>query len=245
MIATRPTRPSTTLGSLGPSTKLCSCGGSAISTLEFARDLEGHETRSLVECLPGEDDLDVLELAGCLEIRHEVGDGRGREGRPAELQLGLLLLEARDPEVARDGVDERVEQDDGLALALGEVFEHADPPLGLGQLRLDPGALTQRGLERLQLAIEAVDLAGDLRLLGAEAPPEVTDTAGGQQEQDAEQEPEIHRRHRQAERPAAAARLGRGEVDPDHLGSSLSLGRRSASPTATASAGASAFRSSP
>src|SRR4029453_8822562 len=146
-MATRPTTPSTTLGSLGPSTKLCSCGGSAISTLEFARDLEGHETRSLVERLPGDDDLDVLELARRFQVRHEVGDGRGREGGAAELQLGLLLLQARDPEIARDGVDEGVEQDDRLALALGEVLEHAHPALGLGQLRLDAGALAQRSLE--------------------------------------------------------------------------------------------------
>src|SRR5262252_1283703 len=182
MIATKPIRPRTTLGSLGPSRKLCSWAGSAISTLELARDLEGHETRSLVERLAGHDDVDLLEPARRFQVRHEVGYGRGGEGRPAELQLGLLLLEARDPEVARDGVDEGIEQHDRLALALGEVLEDAHPPLGLGQ----------RGLERLQFAVEPIDLAGDLRLLGVEAPPEVADTAGGQQEQDAEQEPEIH-----------------------------------------------------
>src|SRR4030095_2572194 len=244
-MATRPTTPSTTLGSLGPSTKVWICAGSAISTLEFARDLEGHETRSLVERLPGDDDLDVLELPGRFQIRHEVGDGRGREGRPADLQLGVLLLEARDPEIARNGVDERIEQDDRLALALGQGFEHADPALGLGQRGPDPRALAQRGLERLQLPVEAIDLAGDLRLFGREAPPEIADTTGGQQEQDPEEEPEIHRRHRQAEGPSPVASLGRGEVDPGHLGSFLSLGRRSARPTATASAGASALRLSP
>src|SRR5262252_5809144 len=177
MIATKPIRPRTTLGSLGPSRKLCSWAGSAISTLELARDLEGHETRSLVERLAGHDDVDLLEPARRFQVRHEVGYGRGGEGRPAELQLGLLLLEARDPEVARDGVDEGIEQLDRLALALGEVLEHAHPPLGLGQLRLDPGALTQRGLERLQFAVEPIELAGDLRLLGGEAPPEVADSA--------------------------------------------------------------------
>src|SRR5262245_24577945 len=118
MTATRPTTPRTTLGSLGPSAKLCSWAGSAISTLEFARDLEGHETRSLVERLAGHDDLDVLELAGRLKVRHEVGHGCGGERRPDELQLGLLLLEACDPEVARNGIDEGVQHDDRLALAL-------------------------------------------------------------------------------------------------------------------------------
>src|ERR687888_1206616 len=98
-MATMPTRPRTILGSFGPSTKLWSCGGRAISDLEGARDFERHGARSLVEGLTGDEDVDVLELAAGLEVRHEVGDGGGRERGTAELQHGLLLLEAVDPEV--------------------------------------------------------------------------------------------------------------------------------------------------
>src|SRR4026207_2192093 len=112
MMATRPTIPSTILGSFGPSTKVCSGAGRAISDLEPAGDLEGHETRRLVDGLTGEDDVDFLELPGGLEIGHEVGDRGRREGGTVELQDGLLLLEAGNPQVPRDRVDERVEQDD-------------------------------------------------------------------------------------------------------------------------------------
>src|ERR1043166_1130663 len=122
-MATTPARPSTTLGSLGPSTKFWRTGGSAISDLELARDFERHVARVLADVLARDDDVDVLLLAGALQVRHEVGHGgRGVRGA-AELQQGLLLLEAGDPEILGDGVAERVEEGDRLALALGQLLE--------------------------------------------------------------------------------------------------------------------------
>src|SRR5437773_1389703 len=153
-MTTTPATPRTTLGSLGPSAKFWSGAGSAISDLELARDFERHGVRGLVEGLPGDDDVDVLELSAGLEVRHEVGDGGGRERGTAELQLGLLLLEAVDPEVAGHGVGEGVEQGDGSALALGQLFQDVHPALDLAQLGADVGAGAQRGLQRRQLAVE-------------------------------------------------------------------------------------------
>src|SRR2546422_9557059 len=151
-MAMTPTRPRTTLGSLGPSTKLWRGAGRAIADLEGARDFERHGGRGLVEGLAGDDDVDVLELPAGLEVRHEVGDGGRRERGTAELQHGLLLLEAGDPEVAGHGVGEGVEEGDGAALVLGQLPEGADPALDLRQLALDALARAQRGPQRRELA---------------------------------------------------------------------------------------------
>src|SRR6185503_18819517 len=102
-MATTQTSPRTTLGSLGPSTKFWSAGGSAISDLELARDFERHEARGLGDVLARDDDVDVLELAAALEVRHEIGHGGGRERGPTELHDAFLLLEAGDPEIRGDG----------------------------------------------------------------------------------------------------------------------------------------------
>src|SRR5688572_2351448 len=244
-ITTTPTRPRTTLGSFGPSMKPWSCGGRAMALdLELARDFERHEARGLVDGLPGDDDVDLLELPGRFQVRHEVGDRGRREGGAAQLQQGLLLLEAGDPQVAGHGVDEDVQQRDRLALALGQLLEDAHAALDLGQLVLDVGALPQRRLERGRLAGEAVDLAREPALLGRQAVPEEPQPADRRDVDDGEQDAEVERGQREVERRACLPGLGRSQVDPDHFGCSLSLGRRSANPTATASAGASALTSS-
>src|SRR3989442_10943239 len=245
-MAMTPTRPRTTLGSLGPSTKLWRGAGRAISDLEGARDFERHGGRGLVEGLAGDDDVDVLELPAGLEVRHEVGDGGGRERGTAELQHGLLLLEAGDPEVAGHGVGEGVEEGDGPALTLGQLLQDIDPALDLGQLALDVGAGVQLGLQRHELAVESLHVGGDARLLRLQAVPVVADAADGDDVEDRERDAEVERGQRQREAGAAArARLDGSEVDPDHFDCSLSFARRNANPTATASAGASAVTSSP
>src|SRR6185503_554499 len=170
-MATTPTSPRTTLGSLGPSTKFWSAGGSAMSDLELARDFERHEARALGDVLARDDDVDVLELAAALEVRHEVGHGGGRERGTAELQQRLLLLEAGDPEVGGDGVGEGIEERDGLGLALGQLLQDVHPALDLGELRPHVRALAQRRLQRGELAVEAIDVGGHTRLLRLQAEP--------------------------------------------------------------------------
>src|ERR1041384_1936325 len=176
-MATTPTRPRTTLGSFGPSTKFWSAAGRAISDLELARDFERHEARRLGDVLARDDDVDVLELAAALEVRHEIGHGGGGERGTAELHDRLLLLEAGDPEVGGHGVGERIEERDRLGLAPGQLLEDVDPPLDLAELGPHVGALAQRRLERGELAVEAIDVAGDARLLRLEAEPVVADAA--------------------------------------------------------------------
>src|SRR2546430_13053402 len=148
-MATTPTRPRTTLGSLGPSMKFWIGGGRAMSDLELARDFERHEARRFVDGLARDDDVDVLELAAGLEVGHEVGDRGGRERGAVELQLGVPLLEAGDPEVGGHGVGERVEEGDGSALATGELLQDVHPPLDLADLPLTVAAGAHLGLQRL------------------------------------------------------------------------------------------------
>src|SRR5258706_12583876 len=98
-MAMTPTRPRTSLGSFGPSTKFWSAAGRAISDLELARDFERHEARRLGDVLARDDDVDVLELAAGLEVRHEIGHGGGGERGAPELSQRLLSVEAGEPTV--------------------------------------------------------------------------------------------------------------------------------------------------
>src|SRR5712664_3359298 len=88
--------------------------GSAMLALEAAGDLEGHQGGWPRQVAPGDDDVDVLELAGGAQILHEVGH-RGRGERRARDPEDLVpVFDAGDPEVLRDhvgkGVDERSEE---------------------------------------------------------------------------------------------------------------------------------------
>src|SRR5213594_2048570 len=162
MMMTSPTTPSTIFWGLGALTIGSKIAGSGMSALEAAGDLEGHQARGLAEIAPGDDDVDLLELAGAPEVLHEVGDRGGRERRATHLEPEVLArLEPRDPQVLRDHAGEDVDQGDRPPLALHEL-------LGLG---LDLGDLTDRHLELRELRLTPGDLAGEPGPLQGEHPP--------------------------------------------------------------------------
>src|SRR5919198_5163147 len=101
-------RPPPTMSSITPSAILCGFGAlrmgaravfsPAISELEPAGDLEGHQARSLGQILARHHDIDLLESPRRPEVRHEVGDGGGGEGGAAHLERRGAFLDAGDPE---------------------------------------------------------------------------------------------------------------------------------------------------
>src|SRR5947199_4008911 len=92
--------------------------GRAISGLEPARDLEGHEARCLGDLLACHDDVHFLEPSGCPEVLHEVRHrGRGERRAPEE-EDSAFFLDARDPEVLRNDVGEGVQEPQRPALVL-------------------------------------------------------------------------------------------------------------------------------
>src|SRR5438128_7815476 len=112
-MATRPIRPKTVFCHLGALTTGSKNAAGAISALESAGDLEGHQAWRFLELLLGDHDVDVLELSGAPEVRHEVRHGRGGEGRPGDLEGAILVLESRDPHIAGNHVREGIEEEDG------------------------------------------------------------------------------------------------------------------------------------
>src|SRR5437867_11875365 len=98
-----PRTPSTIFWGLGALTIGSKIGGSTMSALEAAGDLEGHQARGLAEIAAGDHDVYFFELAGALEVLHELRDRRGREGRAVHLQPEVLMpLEPREPPVPPD-----------------------------------------------------------------------------------------------------------------------------------------------
>src|SRR5213594_1626244 len=158
MMMTSPTTPSTIFWGLGALTIGSKIAGSGMSALEAAGDLEGHQARGLAEIAPGDDDVDLLELAGAPEVLHEVGDRRGRERRAAHLEPEVLAsLEPRDPQVLRDHAGEDVDQGDRPPLALHELLQDREPLPELFGLGLDLVDLTDRHLELRELSLALGD----------------------------------------------------------------------------------------
>src|SRR5262249_22634596 len=162
-------------------------------------------------------------------------DHARRIGRPDDLQRGATILERRDPQIARHRVDEGVEQLDRPSLALHQLVDDLDALADVRELRLDVGALAERGLEGVDLLRGTVVPGDQARFYRAEAPPRVTDAEDADEIEDGEEqaEPDRQRRHREARAPASPRLDGR-EIDPDHFACSLSPARRKPSPTATA-----------
>src|SRR5438128_7932029 len=172
MMMTSPTTPSTIFWGLGALTIGSKIAGSGMSALEAAGDLEGHQARGLAEIAPGDDDVDLLELAGAPEGLHEVGDRRGRERRAAHLEPEVLAsLEPRDPQVLRDHAGEDVDQGDRPALAFHELLQDREPLPELFGLGLDLVDLTDRHLELLELRLALGDRAREVPLLQGERRP--------------------------------------------------------------------------
>src|SRR5207247_2035347 len=242
-----PTTPSAIFWGLGALTIGSKIGGSGISALEAAGDLEGHQAGRLAEVTPGNHDIDVLELSRAPKILHEVRHRRRRERGPAHLQPEILTrLEPGDPQVLRDHVGEDVHQGDRPRLALHQLLEDRQPSpkiLGLGPHLVD---LADRHLELRELRLAGGDLGGELRPLGGEHHPVAGDADDREDVDDAEERAQVEAREREREAgeadPPSPLRLGR-EVDPDHL--PLSPTRLSPSPTAPASAGPAVLTSSP
>src|SRR5216117_4172135 len=244
-----PTTPSAIFWGLGALTIGSKNGGSGMSGVEAAGDLEGHQARRLAEIAAGNHDVDLSELAGGLEVLHEVRDRRGRKRRPDHLQPEVLArLEVRDPQVLGDRADEAVHQGDRPPLALHELLEDHQPPPALRGLGLHRVDLRDRYPELLELRLARGDLGGEPRLLAPERPPVDGDPDDQKRVGDAEDRAQAEARQRERGEADADADappplpLGR-EVDPDHR--PLSPVRLSPSPTATASAGPAALTSSP
>src|SRR5438034_11421019 len=109
MMMPRPTTPSTIFWGLGALTIGSKIAGSGMSALEAAGDLEGHLARGFAEIAPGDDDVELLELAGAPEGLHEVADRGGRGRRAAHLETEVLArLEPRDPQFLLDNACEDV-----------------------------------------------------------------------------------------------------------------------------------------
>src|SRR5262249_11624814 len=213
--------------------------------LEPTGDFERDDDRTLVQVLPRDQDVDLLELARLSKVAHELGHRARRVRRTDDLQRGPAILERRDPQVARHRVHESVEELDGPSLALNQLVDDLDALTDVNELRLDVGTLTQRGLEGVDLLRRAVVLRAEPRLVGDETPPRVPDAQDGDDIKDGEEqaEPDGQRRHREA-RAAASSCLDGREIDPDHFACSLSPACRRPRPTATARAGAIAVASS-
>src|SRR2546426_12303282 len=97
-----PRTPSTIFWGLGALTIGSKIGGSTMSALEAAGDLEGHQACGLAEIAAGDHDVYFFELARALEGLHEVRDRRGREGRAGHLPPEVLVrLQQPDPQVPR------------------------------------------------------------------------------------------------------------------------------------------------
>src|SRR6058998_1741565 len=188
MMMPRPTTPSTIFWGLGALTIGSKIAGSGMSALEAAGDLEGHQARGLAEIAPGDDDVDLLELAGAPEVLHEVGDRRGRERRAAHLEPEVLArLEPRDPQVLRDHAGEDVD-------------------------------LTDRHLELGELSLALGDRAREVPLLQGERPPVGHGPDDRDHVHDGEKRAEVEARERERRKADAppSLRLGR-QIDPDHL----------------------------
>src|SRR5262245_3443320 len=97
-----PMIPTTSFCDLGALTMGSKLGGSAISALVPAGDLEGHQRGWPAEVPAGHDEVDVLELARSTEVRHEIRNRRRRERRTGHLDLSASLLECGHPEIVRD-----------------------------------------------------------------------------------------------------------------------------------------------
>src|SRR5881296_1947667 len=192
MMMPSPTTPSTIFWGLGALTIGSKIAGSGMSALEAAGDLEGHQARGLAEIAPGDDDVDLLELAGAPEVLHEVGDRRGRERRAAHLEPEVLAsLEPRDPQVLRDHAGEDVDQGDRPALAFHELLQDREPLPELFGLGLDLVDLTDRHLELLELRLARGDLGGELRPLAGQHPPVAGDPDDREDVGDAEDRAEV------------------------------------------------------
>src|SRR5438128_90381 len=122
--------------------------GRAISALEPARDLEGHEARCLGDLLACHDDVHFLEPSGCPEVLHEVRHrGRGERRAPEE-EDSAFFLDARDPEVLRNDVGEGVQEPQRPALGLRQLVDdlHALSKFGCpGGRRGGPAATPRDG----------------------------------------------------------------------------------------------------
>src|SRR3989449_6581386 len=207
--------------------------GRAISGLEPARDLEGHEARCLGDLLACHDDVHFLEPSGCPEVLHEVRHrGRGERRAPEE-EDSAFFLDARDPEVLRNDVGEGVQEPQRPALGLRQLGDDLHALSKFGCLGLRRRALTGHDGQRGQLAVHAVDLAGEPALVALQLPPVRGDPAQRGEIHDEEEEADIEARQLELKGWPRSSR--RRQVDPDH--SFLSPGWRRARPTATASDG--------
>src|SRR3972149_3820789 len=158
--------------------------------------------------------------------------GRGAEGGAGEPQLRALLLHTREPEVLGQCVEDGVEQVDWAGLVARHELDGVDP--ALEQLLVAPEALAlgDDHLESVRLLLVLGDFSVQPLDLRREAPPPNAQHKHEPEGDGAEEHAEVEARDGGAEAP-----LGRGrrQVDPDHV--PLSPGRRSPSPTTTASRG--------
>src|SRR6266446_5687673 len=237
-----PTTPATSFCGRGALTIGSKIGGSGISALEPAGDFERHQRSGPGQIPAGDHEVDVLELAGGAEVRHEVGHRGRRERRAGDLDLEALLLEPGDPEIVRKNARERVGENDRPSLSLGQPVDDFDPPAQLARQVLHPGLLADLRLQQREVLLRLIDVGRERRLRAVQRPPVTADREQRDQVHDAEEPAEVEGRKAELEaRNAPPATFGR-EVDLDHF--CLSPGRRSARPTATASAGPAAWTSS-
>src|SRR5262245_22183034 len=239
-----PKAPATSFCDLGALTMGSKIGGSGMSALEPAGDFEPHQRGWPGQIPAGYHEVDVLELSRCAQVRHEVRDRGGRERRPGDLELSASLLESGDPEIAGDDAGEGLQELNRPPLRLGDRLDDLDPLAQLVRELLDLGLLPDLRLQGRQVSLRPVDVGGKARL-GAHQDPEVPADHEQQPEVDHPEQPRhVEGGEAEAESSPAdppATPFGR-EVDPDHF--CLSPGRRSARPTATASAGPAACTSS-
>src|SRR5206468_9455630 len=121
-----PATPATSFCGRGALTIGSKNGGSAISALVPAGDFERHQRCRPGQVPAGDHQIDLLELAGRTEVRHEVRDRGGRERRARDLELQTLLLEPGDPEIVRQDARERVGEQDRQSLVLDALVDDID-----------------------------------------------------------------------------------------------------------------------
>src|SRR5437867_8797863 len=237
-----PMTPATIFRGFGALTIGSKNGGSAMSALEAAGDLERHQRGRPGQILAGNHEVDFLELPGSAELGHEIRDRRGGECRPGDFDLPATLFESGDPEIIRDDIRERVGEQDRPSLGSSELLDDLDPLAQFVGQVLDLGLLSDLHLQEGELFLRLIDVGGERRLGPYQDPPVPSNPEQQDQVDDAEQPAEVERRQAEFEPCAPPASPFGRKVDPDHF--CLSPGRRNARPTATARAGPAALTSS-
>src|SRR5262249_25121004 len=159
------------------------------------------------------------------------GQRHGRVRRPGEPQLLALLLDAREPEIAGQHVDEGVEQVGGTRLVARHDLDRTYAPLQVLLLLSVALAFGNDRFEPSDLFLIVFDLATQARDLGRQRQPGRPQRENDDEPQRAEDDTQVDAGDTE---PLRLAR-GRSEIDLDHA--ALSPGVRSPRPTATANSG--------